>query len=255
MPAQRADRPAHALTSSAGAGEQRGETLACLLPFAGARAARRRPARNDARTTSRASSTDASSPSAIACTSRLPDDVASSGPASDGQPRRARRPRAEQLVARAAADDVQLRAAPTPVASRSSSTACACLSARLSSTQRTTAAGGLRRGLAGLARRTSRIRAGMSPGLRRTTASSGRRTTAARARRRRARRARRTSTRGPRRAQARRHSCSSQRPVTLRRSRVRPGDAALVRQVGGEGLVVDQRLRRARRRRATTCRR
>ena len=42
-------------------------------------------------------------------------------------------------------------------------------------------------------------------------------------------------------AQARRHSCRSQSPVTLRRSRMVPADAALVGQVRGKRRVVDQR--------------
>ena len=75
-------------------------------------AARRSSARTSARTTSRASSSDASSPSAIACTSRLPSSVASSGPASTGRPAALAVHAAEQLVARAAADDVHLARAP-----------------------------------------------------------------------------------------------------------------------------------------------
>ena len=89
------------------------ESLARLLPTRRSATARRRVGSNDARTTSRASASEAISPSAIACTRRLPSSVASSGPASTGRPVALGRPAAEQLVARAAADDVDLGRMPS----------------------------------------------------------------------------------------------------------------------------------------------
>ena len=57
---------------------------------------------------SRASAIDASSPRAIACTTQIPDRGGLDGAGEDGTAGRVRSPAAEELVLRAAADDVDL---------------------------------------------------------------------------------------------------------------------------------------------------
>ena len=87
--------------------QRRGRRTARVLP-ASRRRLRARRRRRERRTHHLACLGDLPiSPSAIACTSRLPTSVASSGPASTGSPA-ARRPAAEQRVPSAAADDVHL---------------------------------------------------------------------------------------------------------------------------------------------------
>ena len=195
---QHADGLAHALTSSGRrAGEQLGEALARLA------ARRRRVARlvdRPARTTRarpraprRATrARRARSPGRAGC--RRSGRLLRAG--EHGQARRARRPRAEQLVACAAADDVQLggRRAGRP---REQLDRLRVLEREALEDAAHDRAGGLGRGLAGLARRTLAIRAGMSPGLANARVVGIDERAQRRARRRRARRARRTSSSGP----------------------------------------------------------
>ncbi len=217
---------------------------ACLLPLAGGArlvdGRRERRAHDLARLVAATRARRARSPARAGCrrSGRL------LGAGEHGQPRRARRParraarcarRRRRRAARVGHDAGRPRA--------SSSTVCACLSARLSSTQRTTAPARSGSGCPVSRQNARDARRACRRAATNDAVVRDRRTTAARG----ASAASATSSSNeytrPSSAQTRRHSCSSQRPVTLRRSRVRPGDAALVRQVGREGLVGDQRLR------------
>ena len=159
-----------------------------------------------------------------------------------GQAGGARRPAAEQRVARAAADDVQLARVDAGDRAEAGRPSRACFSARLSRMQRTTVSptsAGL--GLAGL--------------------RAERRGSAAACRRARGRASAFGSTNGPNGgadrasatsssneyvwpcvAHARRHSCSSHRPVTLRSSRNVPATPPSFVRFAAKRLVVDHRL-------------
>ena len=110
--------------------------------------------------------------------------------------------------------------------------------------QRTVAPGSSGGASGPCARSTSAIRAGMSPGAANDSGRSGRRSERKRrARPPRARRARRRRARARRAAQARRHSCSSQRPVTFRSSRNVPATPpSLVRFAAKVASVISGRV-------------
>ena len=243
---QHGRRLAHEVTSTGFRCTRSAKRCARLVPFGRARAARGRSGANDARTTSRASSSDPSSPSAIAWTSRLPTSVASSGPARTGSP-----------VACAVHRQSSSFRAPPPTMCSSDGVCAGDLAEQVDGQcvlQREAledAAGRrariLRRGLAGARRRRRAILRRHVARRRRSVASSGSTNAPERGRGRRERDSSSKEWSWPCVAQARRHSCSSQSPVTFRSSRNVPADAALVGQVRGEGRVGDQRLGRPRR--------
>ena len=107
---------------------------------------------------------DASSPSAIAWTSRLPSSVASSGPASTGSPAAAAVQRQSSSL-RAPPPTTWISAGAAPVTVASTSTVSCVLQREALEDAADDRAGLVRLGLAGRARRTRAIRAGMSPGV------------------------------------------------------------------------------------------
>ena len=231
----------------------RGEALPRLLPAGVILRLVARSARTSARTTSRASASEPISPSDIACTSRLPSSVASSGPASTGSP-------AALAVQRQSSS---LRAPPpTTWISRGAAPVTRGEHVdRLRVLQREALedAAHDRAGLDGL--RLAGVRAERAHPRRHVAGSANGgvvrldEATAAAARPSRARRAGRTSSSRPSSAQARRHSCTSQSPVTLRSSRKVPSTPpSLVRFAANDASVIT-RLVGPRARRATTCRR
>ena len=215
-----------------------------------------RRARTSARTTSRASASEPSSPSAIACTSRLPSSVASAGPGEHGQAGGA--PPSSGRAARCARRRRRRgsRPAPSPVTAREQVDRLGVLE-REALEDAADDRAGVRRARAGpCARRTRAIARRHVAGLgedgsfgstkraRAAAPSVGERDELVE----RVARALAAPT-------TRRHSCRSQSPVTLRSSRnVPPTPPSFVR-FAAKRRVVDHRLARPRRRRATTCRR
>ena len=218
------------------------EALARLDPGRRAATARTPPATKEARTTSRASSSDASSPSAIACTSEVPDERSPPpGPASTGRPAasavhrqsssfRAPPPTTWSSVG-ASPVDLAKQIHDYRVLEREALEDAAGDGARL-----------LGRGLAVSAQKLARYAPACRPGPTKRASSGSMSERSGGAASASATSSSNERSRPSELPSVRRHSCSSQSPVTLRSRRKVPADAALVRQVGGEGLVVDQRL-------------
>src|SRR3954447_13737151 len=173
----------------------------------------------EARTTSRASSSDPSSPSAIAWVTRLPTAVASTGPARTGSPAASAVQRQRGTLS-APPPTTWISGGREPVTSASTRTVWACFSARLSRMQRVISPAPAGSGWP-LSAQNAWTRAGRSPGARNrgsfgsmNDCSGGAASAAA------------VSSWNvhvrPSAAQALRHSCSSQRPSTFLSSRVVP---------------------------------